>query len=115
MPKQNLAEDGTAAIIVESNSLFHCQPEELLEPRAVVDHARRAREGDDKLLGEPVQPGRELLDLVPRLRLAAVVEAELAHQGSQAAGEVRDELVAPRQTAQVALGPNEWYSRFDCG
>ena len=60
-------------------SLFHGQPQKFLEPRAVVDHAGRAREGYDELLGESVQPGCELLDLVPRLGLVAVVKAELAH------------------------------------
>ena len=90
-----------------SNSLFHSQTEELLEPGAVVDHAGGAREGDDELLGEPVQPRREPLDPVARLRLRAGVEAELAHQRRQAARQVRHELVAPRQAAQVTLRPDD--------
>ena len=88
-------------------SLFHGEAEELLEPGAVVDHAGGAREGDDELLGEPVQPRREPLDPVARLRLRAGVEAELAHQRRQAARQVRHELVAPRQAAQVTLGPED--------
>ena len=90
-----------------SNLLFHGEAEELLEPWAVVDHAGGAREGDDELLGEPVQPRREPLDPVARLRLRAGVEAELAHQRRQAARQVRHELVAPRQAAQVTLGPEK--------
>ena len=81
--------------------LLDCDPEELLEPRAVVDHAGGSGEGDGRLLRQPVQLGGEVLHLGPGF--PRVAEGQVLEQGSQVPGQVGGKLITAGQVHQVAF------------
>ena len=123
VPYINLAnaENRTQGRWVQSENTIHCaicpppppnksqrasllldrDPEELLEPRAVVDHAGGSGKGDGRLLRQPVQLGGEVLHLGPGF--PRVAEGQVLEQGSQVPGQVGGKLITAGQVHQVAF------------